>query len=148
MKREKSKSQSELSEKEILNKLLAEKFNSIDPNQVIFVGANTAPPGEVVCRIAGKKINTNQASQLRNEAQMLKKMQLWKIITETLKNTARLKMFERSESFDDMKYGKSMLYSCDVMEQIVDKLCVIQLEPSKTHVYEPRNDPSKLSTTS
>jgi hypothetical protein len=137
MKQAKSKKQVvELSEQEALTRLLGDKFNAIDPNKVVFVGTNSQ--GENVYRIAGKKLSPNQASLLRNEAQMIQKMQLWKVITETLKNTARLKMFEKSESFDDMRYGKAMLYNCDVMEQIVNKLAEVPTEQPKPHVYEPR----------
>lgn len=131
----------ELDEKDILRKLLSDNYNAIDPNKVCFVGKNTA--GETVVRIAGKKIAPGQASQLRNEAQMLQKMQLWKVITTTLENTARLKMFEQSQSFDDMKYGKTMLYNVDVTKQIVTKLSEIPEEQALPHVYEPR---PKLST--
>lgn len=137
MKPEKSKKENNLTEKEILTTLLSEMTGAIDPNKVFYVGSNTA--GEIIYKLAGKKLTPVQSSLLRNEAQMISKMQLWKIMTETLRNTARLKMFEKSETFDDMRWGKAMLYNVDVMETIVNKLQEIQPEKPKTHVYEPRN---------
>lgn len=133
----------EMSEQELLNKLLADMTSSIDPNKVFYVGTNQA--GENVYRLAGKKLNSNQSSLLRNEAQMLQKMQLWKIFTETLKNEAHQRMWEKMVTLEDAHYGKALLHAVSVFTIIVDKLQQIQPEQPKTHMYEPRN---RLSTES
>lgn len=135
------KAASELSEQELLNKLLADMTASVDPNKVFYVGTNQA--GETIYRLAGKKLTSNQSSLLRNEAQMLQKMQLWKIFTETLKNEAHQRMWEGMKTLEDSHYGKTMLHAISVFTIIVDKLLQVQPETPKTHVYEPR---PKLST--
>jgi hypothetical protein len=125
----------ELSEQEILNKLLANMTSSIDPNKVFYVGTNN---GENVYRLAGKKLNAGQASLLRNEAQMLEKMQLWKIFTETLKNEAHQRMWEKMVTLEDSHYGKALLHAISVFSIIVEKLQQIEITPKPPHVYEPR----------
>lgn len=142
MKRVKSKKEiSEFSEQEILQKLLSDKVKSINPNYV-FQGIARAD-GQIDYRLAGKKLNPNQASLLRTEAQMLSKMELWKILTETLRNQAHLKLFEKMNSLEDSHFGKALLQSITVFETIVANVEKVQPETPKPHIYEPRQ---KLST--
>lgn len=131
----------ELTEQEILNRLLAGMTASVDPNKIFYVGTNQA--GETIYKLAGKKLAANQAATLRSEAQMLQKMQIWKLFTETLKNEAHQRMWEGMKTLDDSHYGKTLLHAISVFTIIVDKLQQIQPETPKTHVYEPR---TRLST--
>lgn len=131
----------ELNEQEILQKLLADKVKSIDPNYV-FSGI-MGQDGSITYKLAGKKLNTNQVSLLRNEAQMFQKTQLWKIFTETLRNQAHLKLFEKMNSLEDSHFGKALLQSITVFETIMDNIQKVQIEQQPPHVYEPRQ---KLST--
>lgn len=135
MKQAKSRKQEDrnLSEDEILNLLLAKKTKSIDPNRVFFTG--TAQNGENIYRLAGKKLTPTQASLLKGEAQMLSHMQLWKIFTETLRNEAHLRMWEKMLSLEDSHYGKTLLHAISIFETIVEKLQNIAIEPQKPHAY-------------
>lgn len=128
----------EISEQEILQKLLADKVKSIDPNRV-FTGI-VGPDGSITYRLGGKKLNSTQSATLRNEAQMLQKMQLWKVITETLRNQAHLKLFEKMNSLDDSHFGKAMLQCITVFETIVANIEKVQVEQPKPHVYGARPD--------
>lgn len=132
---------SSLTEQEILNSLLAGMTASVDPNRVFYVGTNQA--GETIYKLAGKKLPANQAATLRSEAQMLQKMQIWKLFTETLKNEAHQRMWEGMKTLDDSHYGKTLLHAISVFTIIVDKLQQIQPETPKTHVYGPQ---TRLST--
>ncbi len=51
---------------------------------------------------------------------MLKSFNLWKIIQETPKELAQRAMFVAGESVDDMKKGRSMLYTLDSQKRIVE----------------------------
>lgn len=130
MKQEKSKKVSkleQLDEHDLLISLLAEKTKAIDPNKVFWVGETKS--GQVGYKLAGKSLTPQQAANLHTEAQVIAKMGLWKIMTETLRHTAHLKMFSKAENFDDMKWGKAMLYNIDVMETIVSKLESMEMKP-------------------
>lgn len=123
MRQAKSKKEENRTEEDILYELLAKKTQAIDPNKVFYVG--TATDGNMVYKLAGKKLPSNMASQLRTEAQVFKKMSLYKILTETLRHEAHLRMFEQMKTIEDSHYGKTMLHNIGVTETIVDKLCDI-----------------------
>lgn len=131
----------DMSEQEILQKLLADKVKSIDPN-FVFQGI-MGQDGQISYKLAGKKINPNQLATLRTEAQVFEKMQLYKIITETLRNQAHIKLFEKMNSLDDSHYGKAMLASILVVETIVSNI-----EKAQTQEHVPHNyaQGQKLST--
>lgn len=69
----------------------------------------------------GKKIELNELKKIREEALTIKNSYLWKIITNSLKEEARLTMNERSASFEDMRSGKLLLYAISLQEKIIDK---------------------------
>lgn len=123
----------ELSEQEILQKLLASKVKSIDPNYVFqgIMGQN----GVIDYRLAGKKLSPAQVGTLRTEAQLLIKTTLWKVMTETLRNQAHLKLFEKMNSLDDSHFGKALLQSITIFETIVDNIKNAQTEVAPPHVY-------------
>lgn len=127
----------EMSEDEILQKLLAYKVKSIDPNYV-FQGIMGQDGATITYKLAGKKINPTQLATLRTEAQVFEKMQLYKIITETLRNQAHLKLFEKMNSLDDSHFGKAMLQAITVIETIVSNIEKAQIQEPQTHVYGQR----------
>ncbi len=139
------KSNDNRSEEDILYELLSKKTKAIDPNKVFYVGAST--DGNIIYRLAGKKLPDNVASQLRTEAQVIKKMTLWKILTETLRHETHQRMFEKMVTLDDAHYGKTMLHSIGVFETIVDKLCEMKSTQPNPHVYGRKPTPTELSTT-
>lgn len=67
-------------------------------------------------------------SALKVEAGALSNMSLWKVFQETLKDQAHQIMFEKSETFEDLRSGKMMLYNLDVQKNIVDLLQNLKLE--------------------
>jgi hypothetical protein len=146
MKREKSAKQDDRTEEDILYELLSKKTKAIDPNKVFWIGV--AGDGVTVAmKLAGKKLPDNVASQLRNEAQMLSKMTLWKILTETLRHTAHQQMFEQMKTLEDSHYGKTMLFNVGVQERIVKGLCDIEKYKQPPRIYSQRPTPTELSTT-
>lgn len=144
MRQVKSAKQDDSTEEDILYELLSKKTKAIDPNKVFYVGAST--DGNTVYRLAGKKLPDNVASQLRTEAQVIKKMTLWKILTETLRHEAHQRMFEKMQTLDDSHYGKTMLHNIGVQEIIVDKLCEIRINQNPPKKYGERPELSPLST--
>lgn len=72
--------------------------------------------------IGGQAMQENERAALREEARFVSKTRLWQIMQETLKATAQEKMFEKSVDFDDMKFGKTMLYNLDIQQKLIDIL--------------------------
>ena len=50
------------------------------------------------------------------------KMEVWNVMLNQVKIAARRKMYEKSTSYNDMYFGKAMLYNIDVIEEKVRKL--------------------------
>ena len=115
----KKKLTEEMSENELLFALLSKKTGAIDPYKVISIrkGAGAEPYQYYV---GGKKVSGPQAQNLRSEAQVIKQMSLYKLLTETLRQLAHLSMFENMKTLDDQHYGKAMLHCGTTIEQIVN----------------------------
>lgn len=61
-----------------------------------------------------------EVSNLKEEVAFIIKTRIWEILTNTLGETARQAMFEKSKDFDDMKWGKAILYAIDVQNKIMN----------------------------
>lgn len=85
--------------------------------------------GQITKVLVGKKEAPIQMlKDLKHEAGMLMNTKLWVLFQETIKDQAYRTMFEKSESFDDMKTGKAMLYSLGVQKNIVDLLVGLNIK--------------------
>ena len=65
------------------------------------------------------RVTDQELHTLQEEAAYLKGTRLWGILTSTLKDQAKQVMFEKAQSFDDMRMGKAMLHNIGVQENIV-----------------------------
>lgn len=114
----------EMDEHELIYTLLADKVGAVDPKDVVYVkqveGGKNA--GKYTVMLGGKKVTTNQLSQLQQEATMLEKTMLWKVFTNTLPHEAELRMFKLAKTEQDMAWGKAILHSVGVIETIVKAL--------------------------
>lgn len=68
------------------------------------------------------KITDSEFKNLQEEASYLKNTRIWSILTNTLRDQAKKTMFEKSQNWDDMRFGKAMLYNIGVQENIVEIL--------------------------
>ena len=120
----KKKITEEMSENELLFALLSKKTGAIDPYKVISIrkGAGNEPYQYFV---GGKKVSSLQGQNLRTEAQVIKQMGLYKLLTDTLRQLAHLSMFENMKTLEDQHYGKAMLHCSTSIEQIINLLADI-----------------------
>lgn len=72
--------------------------------------------------LGGVKLNQQEINNLNEEIKYFKTLRLSKIFFETVKDQARLTMFDRSQSFDDMRNGKAMLNTIGILENIFEKV--------------------------
>lgn len=117
-----------LSESELLYDLLWKKHNAIDMTKVFYT--KPLQDGSYDTKLGGKKLKDNELSNLRNEASIIQQTQLWKIMMETLKNTAHQHLFTQMKTLDDAHWGKAILYALSIEETILKGL-------EKAHVNVP-----------
>lgn len=72
--------------------------------------------------IGGKKLDDKTKAQLIVDANLLKTMDLWRILCSCMKHEANKKMYTASKTTDDLIFGKAMLYAVDIFEKKVDNL--------------------------
>lgn len=70
--------------------------------------------------IGGKRADIARLSNLKAEAELLEKMDLWNILNQTVKELANKAMFVSGDSLDDLKKGRSVLYTLDSQKRIVE----------------------------
>jgi len=63
------------------------------------------------------KIPAEKKNLLIAEAQMIKRSDLWHMLITNSKNKAQKRMFEKAESWDDMYFGKALLYTTDLIDK-------------------------------
>ena len=107
-----------------LQKKLAKKnpLQELDEASILTVEKDLKTKKITKIYLGGEEVPLNLLKELQSEANALSKFKLWKIFQETTRNTAYKAMFEKSESFDDMKTGKGFLYVIGVLKNIVDSL--------------------------
>lgn len=111
----------DMDERELIYTLLADKVGAVDPKDVIFVQKINSGKhaGSYSLMVGGKKLNQNQASNLRAEAATFQSMELYNIIMQTLPHEAELRMFKLAKTERDMDWGKAILHATGVIETIV-----------------------------
>lgn len=82
--------------------------------------------------LGGKEVPIQLLKDLKFEAGKIESMKLWQVFQDTVKQQAYKAMFEKSETFDDLKSGKTMLYNLEVLKNIVDLLLKLQIKEKPT----------------
>ena len=70
--------------------------------------------------IGGERVEESKLANLRAEAEAITAMEIWKLIFETPKELAMRAMFLAGDSIDEMKKGRSILYTLDTQKRILD----------------------------
>ena len=101
--------------KELSSKTLNDMLGFTDPAYIL---THNKEKGMVF--LAGERLSAEQIINLKNEAEYILSTTLWKVFYNSIGDIARKTMFEKSESFEDMKSGKCMLYNLSLMKNILD----------------------------
>lgn len=101
---------------DIAYKKLDKMLSIVDKNKIVTFNSQTKQ-----VYIGGELADQAQLQSLKAEAEYLLSTNLWTIIYETPKALAEKAMFISSESLDDLKKGKSILYTLDTQKNIIDK---------------------------
>lgn len=91
--------------------------------------------------INGVKTTPQELVQLRSEVQVIKRMKLWKILNATLGDMAKDRMTSQAHSFEDMRFGKMMLYTLDVQNNILSLIQKETLDEKMKKVVQLNRNP-------
>ncbi|GEM_PF-6606479 len=69
-----------------------------------------------------KSITPEERGILIDEATLIKSSRLFDRLTESMKQSAHKRMFEKSQSWDDMYFGKAVLYVVEILKSRVEAL--------------------------
>lgn len=73
------------------------------------------------------KITQDELKTLKSEAVFITKTRLWSVLTNTLAEQAKLRMFEKSKCDADMIFGKASLLNIETQKNIVNTILKTQL---------------------
>lgn len=96
----------------IVNYLLRHLVNSIVTDDVI------SQDNTKKIFLDGKPVNSERIKQWQAEIKAIEGSDIWKCTVGTLKFQAQDKVFNKSLNFEDVTYGKSMLYNLSLINSI------------------------------
>lgn len=100
-----------------LTSLLLKKIGPVDMDLVI---GEMEASGKHLIKLGGKRAEDNEAMALKREAELIEGTKLFKILTETLRYQAQLRMFEQSQRSEDVYIsGKYLLHAISTLEHLV-----------------------------
>ncbi len=70
--------------------------------------------------VGGERIDENRLANLKSEAEFFLASDLWHLIQETPKELAHKAMFIEGDNIDQMKKGRSMLYTLSSQKNMLD----------------------------
>ena len=70
----------------------------------------------------GKKLSREQIDDIRQQADMMKNLELYQILQQELTKTANKNIFFSSTDIDDCYFGKVQLYLLDVIDKKLSRL--------------------------
>ena len=76
--------------------------------------------GGIICR--GKKVSREMQDQMAAEAEYIQNSITFKLLMTDMEFLANQTMFKKSSSFDDMMFGKVMLYVIDILKKKIANL--------------------------
>lgn len=103
--------------KELADQKLLSMLSAVDYNKVVKLDKTK---GIVI--IGDTPAEAGRLSNLKAEADFLMQSDIWTLLQETPKELAQQSLFKISESLDDLKKGKAMLYTLSAQQNIVNLL--------------------------
>ena len=76
--------------------------------------------GTMICR--GEEVPREMREQLAKEAYFIRSSATYKLLKKDMQFVAQQRMFDKSENFDDMLFGKAQLYVLDILDRKLKNL--------------------------
>ena len=110
---------------ELAKKKLNDLLSVVDQNGIVSITK------QGVIYIGMERPDEGRLANLKAEAEFLMQSDIWKLLQETPKKLAEQSMFVAGETIDDMKKGRSILYTLSSQQKIVDILKSYQPKPKE-----------------
>lgn len=91
-------------------------------NATVMTDIISNDPKTGVALIDGKPIEQNELTQLKVEIKALEGFRIWQIMYATTKHNAEERVFNKSITVDDIRFGKAMLYNLSLQQSIIEVL--------------------------
>lgn len=112
---------------ELAKKKLNDLLSPVDLHKVVTVNKLAG-----LIFIGGNKAEEGRLANLKSEAEFILNSEVWQLLKETPKSLAERAMFVSGEGLDDMKKGRSILYTLSNQQNILEIL----------KSYIPKNKPN------
>ena len=109
-------------QKKFINWLVKDLFNSITKDDILQI-VQTGTKKVMLYR--GKRLDEATILKLKDEAERLVNSTLWKCLSDEVKYVSNLRMFEKSQTTDDILAGKLALYILEVFERKLKEISEI-----------------------
>lgn len=100
---------------EMAESKVASLFSIVDMKKIVTIDKTKG-----IVYVGGDRIDDNRLANLKAEAEFFEASDLWHLIQETPKELAHKAMFVAGDSLDDMKKGRSMLYTLSSQKNMID----------------------------
>ena len=106
-----------IAEEEKVRTEIASLLGSFDEKLILTIDSKAGK-----AYIGGELVDPGRLNNLKQEAEFIVKTDLWLLINETLKKVTQDVMFNKSENFEDMRNGKSILYTLSFQNNVIKVL--------------------------
>lgn len=94
---------------------LASLLSVVDPKKIV-----TLDKQRGIVFIGGERVDEGRLANLKSEAEFLSESELWQLIYQTTKELAQKAMFVSGEGLDDLKKGRSILFTLESQRNVVE----------------------------
>lgn len=106
---------------DLANKKIQDLGYGFNPDDVMTTSKN--PDGTVrLVYLGGEQLGGQEVRNLQQEVKFLRSSKIWPIITDTLKSQAHDLIVNKSQTFEDMRSGKMMVFNLSVQDNILKSI--------------------------
>lgn len=98
----------------LLNFIIRNIFNGFTEYDVV-----TFNKASKMVFINGKQLTDQEVNSYKEEAHLIMQTQLWKLAESTLTKNAHDKLITNSVNWEDVYFGKAMLYNLSVIKNVI-----------------------------
>lgn len=101
---------------ELAKQKINDLFSNVDLHKIITLDKRG------IILVGGEDVDASRLNNLRAEAEFLMQSDIWGLLIETPKELAQRSMFIQGDSIDDLRKGRSILYTLSAQRNILDTL--------------------------
>ena len=102
--------------RKVISLLTKNLLKTVDERDLLRPGPN----GSIILK--GHILRPEDVDSLKQDAEFIKNSTTFKFLLDDMRYISNQIMFEKCQSYDDMMFGKAMLYTIDILEKKVKNL--------------------------